>query len=221
MASWEPRKSSVFLITSYFEGSGANRDKKKKSVARFPPPPPPAPLLSPDWAPLVILHLRWAPPSGKWFNPLNISRSISAFHWSLESTRPGHVSPPAPASRRHHRLKLFNDGFRQQRPLLITHSYLHAGFIADALRGAAAKLQSHWESCKTTKSWLVFLLFISQKQDSLAGFHSDSWSLVLCWGLVFYHNQSQSGKTWAVLLTSRNLKIPKKQATCPAALKIF
>lgn len=56
------------------------------------------------------------------------------------------MSPRASTSPRHHKLKLFNDGFRRQRqqqPPLITHSYLHAGFIADAIEGAAAKLQSH------------------------------------------------------------------------------
>lgn len=44
------------------------------------------------------------------------------------------------------KLRLLNDGFRQQQPLLITHLYLRAGFIADTLKGAVAKLQSHRES---------------------------------------------------------------------------
>lgn len=58
------------------------------------------------------------------------------------------MSHPASTSPRHGKLKLFNDGFRQQQPLLITHSYLLAGFIADTLKGAVAKLQSHRESFK-------------------------------------------------------------------------
>lgn len=68
------------------------------------------------------------------------------------------MSHPTSTSPRHRQPKLFNDGFRQRQPLLITRSYLHAGFIADTLEGAASKAA---ESLRKLLKKQVLLIFCS------------------------------------------------------------
>lgn len=141
-------------MTSKVEGSGSSRGGGGWG-GWFP-----APLPSPDWAPLVILHLRRAQPSGKWFNPLFISTSISAFHWGFGSTRPSHVSHPDPTSPRQHKLELFNDGFRRRHKLFFKFFLLPTRiYMQDLLPTLSRELQRR-ESFKK-KPGLGCLMFFS------------------------------------------------------------